>query len=48
MPLAKYIPLTTLAAILMIVSYNMSGWRTFKAMLKGTKSDVIILLATFF
>lgn len=48
MPLAKYIPLTTLAAILMIVSYNMSGWRTFKAMLKAPKSDVIILLATFF
>ncbi|NOH15529.1 SulP family inorganic anion transporter [Clostridium cochlearium] len=48
MPLAKYIPLTTLAAILIIVSYNMSGWRTFKAMLKAPKSDVIILLATFF
>ena len=48
MPLAKYIPLTTLAAILIVVSYNMSGWRIFKAMLKAPKSDVIILLATFF
>lgn len=47
MPLAKYIPLTTLGAILMIVSYNMSEWRTFKAMLKAPKSDIIILLATF-
>ena len=48
MPLAKYIPLTTLAAVLIVVSYNMSGWRTFKDMLKAPKSDVIILLATFF
>ncbi|EPY2276993.1 SulP family inorganic anion transporter [Clostridium sporogenes] len=48
MPLAKYIPLTTLAAILIVVSYNMSGWRIFKSMLKAPKSDVIILLATFF
>ncbi|WP_251860845.1 SulP family inorganic anion transporter [Clostridium sp. Marseille-Q2269] len=48
MPFAKYIPLTTLAAILIVVSYNMSGWRIFKAMLKAPKSDVIILLATFF
>ena len=48
MPLAKYIPLTTLAAVLVVVSYNMSGWRTFKDMLKAPKSDVIILVATFF
>lgn len=48
MPLAKYIPLTTLGAILIVVSYNMSEWRVFKAMLKGPKSDVIILLFTFF
>lgn len=48
MPLAKYIPLTTLGAILLVVSYNMSEWRVFKAMLKGPKSDIAILLATFF
>ncbi|WP_261830577.1 SulP family inorganic anion transporter [Inconstantimicrobium mannanitabidum] len=48
MPLAKYIPLTTLGAILIVVSYNMSEWRVFKAMIKGPKSDVIILLFTFF
>lgn len=47
MPLAKYIPLTGLAAILIIVSYNMSGWRTFKKMLKAPKSDIITLVATF-
>ena len=32
----------------MIVSYNMSGWRTFKALLKNPKSDVTVLLITFF
>lgn len=47
MPFAKYIPLTTLASILIVVSYNMSGWRTFKEMLKAPKSDVIILIVTF-
>ena len=48
MPLAKLIPMTTLAAILVVVSYNMSGWRTFKALLKAPKSDIIVLLITFF
>ena len=47
MPLAKMIPMTTLAAILMVVSYNMSEWRAFKALLKAPKSDVIVLLITF-
>lgn len=48
MPLTKFIPLTVLAAILMIVSYNMSEWRAFKGILKGPKSDIVILLVTFF
>jgi SulP family sulfate permease len=47
MPLAKMIPMTALAAILMVVSYNMSEWRAFKALLKAPKSDVIVLLITF-
>jgi len=47
MPLAKMIPMTTLAAILMVVSYNMSEWRAFKGLLKAPKSDVIVLLLTF-
>lgn len=47
MPLAKMIPMTVLAAILMVVSYNMSEWRAFKALLKAPKSDVIVLLVTF-
>ncbi|HYM20415.1 MAG TPA: SulP family inorganic anion transporter [Candidatus Kapabacteria bacterium] len=41
------IPMPVLAAILVIVSYNMSEWRTFKSMLKAPRSDVIILLTTF-
>ena len=48
MPLAKYIPMATLAAVLVIVSYNMSGWRTFRGLLKNPKSDVTVLLITFF
>lgn len=48
MPLANYIPMASLAGVLVIVSYNMSGWRTFKALLNSPKSDVAVLLATFF
>ncbi|MDE6694362.1 MAG: STAS domain-containing protein, partial [Bacteroidales bacterium] len=48
MPLAKYIPMACLAGVLVMVSYNMSGWRTFKALLKNPKSDVVVLLLTFF
>lgn len=47
MPLAKMIPMTVLASILIVVSYNMSEWRTFKELLKAPKSDVIVLLVTF-
>ena len=48
MPLAQYIPMACLAGVLVIVSYNMSEWRTFKALLKNPKSDVTVLLITFF
>lgn len=48
MPYAVYIPLSCLAAILVMVAYNMSEWRTFKYLLKGDKSDVAVLLITFF
>jgi SulP family sulfate permease len=47
MPLAKMIPMTTLAAVLIIVSYNMGEWATFKSLLKAPKSDVAVLLLTF-
>ena len=48
MPLVKFIPMACLAGILVVVSYNMSEWRSFKAILKNPKSDIIVLLVTFF
>ena len=48
MPLAKFIPMACLAGVLVVVSYNMSGWRGFKGLLKNPKSDVTVLLITFF
>jgi len=45
---AKLIPMATLSAILIIVAYNMSEWHSFKALLKSPRSDVIVLLTTFF
>ncbi len=45
---AKLIPMATLAAILVVVAYNMSEWRAFKSLLKSPKSDVAVLLTTFF
>ena len=48
MPLAAYIHMSWLAGVLVIVSYNMSGWRTFMQLMKNPKSDVIVLLITFF
>ncbi len=48
MPLVQYIPMSCLAGVLVVVSYNMSEWRSFKAILKNPKSDIIVLLVTFF
>lgn len=48
MPLAQYIPMACLAGVLVVVSYNMSGWRVFKGLLRNPKSDVVVLLMTFF
>jgi SulP family sulfate permease len=47
-PLTKHIPMACLAGVLIVVSYNMSEWRTFRSLLKGPKSDISVLLATFF
>lgn len=47
-PLTKHIPMACLAGVLIIVSYNMSEWRTFRSLMKNPKSDVIVLLTTFF
>ncbi|TAK59295.1 MAG: sulfate permease [Bacteroidetes bacterium] len=45
---AKLIPMATLASVLIIVSYNMSEWHSFKELLKSPRSDIIVLLTTFF
>lgn len=47
-PLTKFIPMACLAGVLVVVSYNMSEWRQFKSLLKMPKSDVSVLLITFF
>lgn len=47
-PLAKLIPMASLAGILIVVSYHMSEWKQFKSLLKGNKYDILILLVTFF
>jgi sulfate permease, SulP family len=44
---AALIPMATLAAILVIVAYHMSEWRTFRTELRSPKSDVAVLLTTF-
>ena len=48
MPLVQYIPMSCLAGILVVVAYNMSEWRSFRAILRNPKSDIIVLLVTFF
>lgn len=44
---AKLIPMSCLAGILILVAYNMSEWRSFHSILKGSLFDVIILVSTF-
>lgn len=44
---AGLIPMSTLAAVLIIVSYNMSEWRSFRSLLKNPRGDVAVLLTTF-
>lgn len=44
----KLIPMTSLAAILFVVSYKMSEWHSFVALFKAPKSDIAVLLLTFF
>lgn len=49
MPLAALIPMPCIAAILLMVAYNMSGWRTFlQVVCRSPKSDAAVLLLTFF
>lgn len=47
MPLINQIPMACLAAVLIVVSYNMSGWRTIRSIFKNPKSDISVLVVTF-
>jgi len=47
-PVAKLIPLSCLAGILVVVAWHMSEWKHFKGLFKSDKMDIIILLSTFF
>ncbi|MEG1762621.1 MAG: SulP family inorganic anion transporter [Bacteroidales bacterium] len=44
---AKMIPMPCLAGILVVVSYNMSEWRSFRGLFRNSRSEVVVLLATF-
>ena len=48
MPLINLVPMACLAAVLIVVSYNMSGWRTIRAIFHNPKSDISVLAVTFF
>ncbi len=45
---AAFIPMATLAGILVVVAYHMSEWESFLSIIKGARSDVAVLLTTFF
>lgn len=47
MPLINYVPMACLAAVLMVVAYNMSGWRTVVGIFHAPKSDISVLMVTF-
>jgi SulP family sulfate permease len=47
MPLINLVPMSCLAAVLMVVAYNMSGWRTVRGIFRNPKSDVSVLIVTF-
>ncbi|MDE6452615.1 MAG: sulfate permease [Muribaculaceae bacterium] len=47
MPLINFIPMSTLAAVLIVVAYNMSGWRTIVGIFHAPKSDISVLVVTF-
>ena len=47
MDLINLVPMSCLAAVLIVVAYNMSGWRTVVNIFKNPKSDVAVLIVTF-
>ena len=46
-PLMEYIPMAVLAGVLVIVSYNMSGWRSIVGILRGPRADIAVMVVTF-
>jgi SulP family sulfate permease len=44
---AAMVPLASLAAILVVVAYHMSEWRSFAGLLRAPKSDIVVLILTF-
>ncbi|MDR3450408.1 MAG: SulP family inorganic anion transporter [Alphaproteobacteria bacterium] len=46
-PLARYIPLASLAAVLIVVAWNMSEIERFRHLLRGPRGDGLVLLSTF-
>lgn len=47
MPLINLVPMACLGAVLIVVAYNMSGWRTVAGIMKSPKSDISVLVMTF-
>jgi SulP family sulfate permease len=46
-PLARFVPLATLAAILFVVAYNMGEWREIATILRLSKTDIAVWVTTF-
>jgi SulP family sulfate permease len=46
-PLARFIPLATLAAVLFVVAYNMGEWKEIGVILRLSRADIVVWLATF-
>ena len=46
-PLAKYIPMASLAAILFVIAYGLIDWRTFRRMARTSRADAIVCAVTF-
>ena len=46
-PLAKYMPLAALSAVLLVVAYRMGEWPNFKELARGPRSDYVVLITTF-
>jgi len=46
-PMAKFIPLATLAAVLFVVAYNMGEWREIATIMRLSKTDIAVWITTF-